>query len=62
MPFVIDMKIFYALLKTSFGASYASWHVDQFLLGHPLLYSVWYPYKYSMEIAYKAFAPTIKFL
>ena len=28
VPFLIDMKIFYALLKMSFGASYAPWHVD----------------------------------
>ena len=62
VPFLIDMKIFYALLKMSFGASYAPWHVDQFLLGHPLLYGVWHPYKYSVEITYKAFAPIIKFL
>ena len=61
-PFLIDMKIFYALLKMSFGASYAPWHVDQFLLGHPLLYGLWHPYKYSVEITYKAFAPIIKFL
>ena len=52
VPFLIDMKIFYALLKMSFGASYAPWHVDQFLLGHPLLYGVWHPYKYSVEITY----------
>ena len=44
------------------GASYARWHVDQFLLGHPLLYGVWHPYKYSVEINYKAFAPIIKFV
>ena len=62
VPFLIDMKIFYALLKMSFGASYASWHVDQFLLGHPLLYGDWHPYKYSVETTYKAFAPIIKFL
>ena len=62
VPFLIDMKIFYALLKMSFGASYAPWQVDQFLLGHPLLYGVWHPYKYSVEITYKAFAPIIKFL
>ena len=62
VPFLIDMKIFYALLKMSFGASYAPWHVDKFLLGHPLLYGTWHPYKYSVEITYKAFAPTIKFL
>ena len=62
VPFLIDMKIFYALLKMSFGASYAPSHVDQFLLGHPLLYGVWHPYKYSVEIIYKAFAPIIKFL
>ena len=62
VPFLIDMKIFYALLKMSFGASYAPWHVDQFLLGHPFLYGVWHPYKYSVEIAYKAFAPIMKFL
>ena len=61
VPFLIDMKIFYALLKMSFGASYAPWHVDQFLLGHPLLYGVWHPYKYCVEITYKAFAP-IQFL
>ena len=60
VPFLIDMKIFYALLKTSFGASYAPWHVDQFLLGHLLLCGVWHPYKYSVEITYKAFAPIIK--
>ena len=62
VPFLIDMKIFYALLKMLFGASYAPWHVDQILLGHPLLYGVWHPYKYSVEIIYKAFAPIIKFL
>ena len=62
LPFLIDMKIFYALLKMSFGASYALWPVDQFLLGHPLLYGVSHPYKYSVEITYKALAPIIKFL
>ena len=62
VPFLIDMKIFYAPLKMSFGASYAPWLVDQFLLGHPLLYGVWHPYKYSVEIIYKANAPIIKFL
>ena len=62
VPFLIDMKIFCAFLKMSLGASYAPWHVDQFLLGHPLLHSVWHPYKYSVEITYKAFAPIIKFL
>ena len=62
VPFVIDMKIFYALLKMLFGASYAPWHVDQFLLGHLLLYGVWHPYKYYVEITYKAFAPITKFL
>ena len=41
VPFLIDMQIFYALLKMSFGASYATWHV----LGHPLLWGVWHPYK-----------------
>ena len=62
VPFLIDMKIFYALLKMSFGASYAPWHVDQFLLGLSLLYGVWHPYKYSVERTYKAFAPIIKTL
>ena len=62
VPFLIDMKMFYALLKISFGASYAPWHVDQFLLGRPLLYGVWHPYKYLVEITYKACAPIIKFL
>ena len=62
VPFLIDMKIFYALLKMSFGASYAPWHVDQFLFGHPLLYGVWHPYKYSVEINCTAFAPIIEFL
>ena len=61
LPFLIDMKIFYALVKMSFGASYAPWHIDQFPLGHPLLYGVWHPYKYSVELTYKAFAPIIKF-
>ena len=62
LPFLIDIKIFYALTKMSFGASYAPWHVDQFVLGHPLLYGVWHPYKYCVEITYKAIAPIIKFL
>ena len=60
MPFLIDMKIFYALLNMSFRASCAPWHVDHFLLRHPLLYGVWHPHKYSVEIPYKAFAPIIK--
>ena len=62
VPFLMDMKIFYALLKASFGASYAPWRVDQFLFGHQLLYRVWHPYKYSLETSYKAFTPIIKFL
>ena len=62
VPFLIDMMIFYALVKMLFGASYAPWHVDQFLLGVPLLYGVWHPYKYSVEITYKAFASIIEFL
>ena len=62
VPFLIDMKISYALLKMSFGASYVPWHIDQFVLGHPLLYGVWHPYKYLVEIAQKAFAPIIKFV
>ena len=62
VPFLIDMKIFYALLKMSFRASYAPWHVDQFLLGHPLLYGVWHPYKYSVEITYKALPPSLNIL
>ena len=62
VPFLIDMKIFDAFLKMSFAASYAPWHVDRFLLGHPLPYGVWFPYRYSVEITYKAFAPIIKFL
>ena len=62
VPFLMDMKIFYALLRMSFGASYAPWDVDQFLFKHPLLYGVWHPYKYSVEITYKAFAPIIEFL
>ena len=62
VPFVIDMKLFYALLKTLFRASYAPWHVDQFLSGHPLLYNVWHPYKYYVEITYEAFAPITQFL
>ena len=45
VPFLIDMKIFYALLKMSFCGSYAPWHVDQFSLGPPLFYGVWHPYK-----------------
>ena len=48
--------------RGSFGASYAPWHVDQCLLGHPLLYGVWHPYKYSLETIYKVFARIIKFL
>ena len=62
VPFWIDMKIFYASLKMSYGASYAPWHVDHFFLGHPLMYGVWHPYKYSVEITYKAFIPIVKFL
>ena len=62
VPFLIDVTLFYALLKMSFGASYAPWHVDQFLLGHPLLYGVRHPYKHSVEITYKVIAPIIKFL
>ena len=62
VPFLMDMKIFYTLLKMSFAASYTPWHVDQFVLGHPLLYGVGHPYKYSVAITNKAFAPIINFL
>ena len=40
VSFLIDVKIFCALLKMSYRASYAPWHVDQFLLGHPLMHGV----------------------
>ena len=62
VPFLTDMKIFYALLKMFYRASYVPWHVDQFLLGHPLIYGVWHPYRYSVEMTYKACIPIVKFL
>ena len=62
VPHLIDMEIFYAVLKMSYRASHAPWHVDQFLLGHPLMYGVWHPYKYRVEMTYKAFIPIPKFL
>ena len=62
VPFLIDMKIFYALLKMSYGPSCAPWHVDQFLLGHPLMYGMWHAYKYSVEMTHKAFIPIVKFV
>ena len=39
VPFLIDMNIFYALLKVCYGASYALWHVDKFFIGTPI--NVW---------------------
>ena len=65
VPFLIDMKIFYALVKMSYRASYAPWQADLILLGHPLMYGVWHPYKYSVEMTYKAFkafVQIVKFL
>ena len=59
VPNLIGMKIFYALLKMSYGASPAPWHVDQFLLGHPLIYGVSHPYKYSVEMTYRAIIPIV---
>ena len=55
-------EVFLSLLKMSYGASYSVWHVDQILLGHPLMYRVWHPYKYSVENTYKALAPNLRFL
>ena len=34
----------------------------QILLGHPLMYGCWHLYKYSVEMSYKAFVPTVKLL
>ena len=62
MPFLIDMKIFYALLKMSYGASYAPWHVHLFFLGHPLIHGVWHPYKDCVEMTYSTFTTNVKFL
>ena len=39
VPCLIDMKIFYAFLKMSYGAIYSPSHVDQFLFGTPI--NVW---------------------
>ena len=62
VPFLIDTKIFYAMLKMSYGASYAPRRVNQILLGHPLIYGWWHPHKYSVEMTYKAFVPIVTFL
>ena len=52
----------FVFLKMSYGASYAPWHADQFLLGHPSTYGVWHPYKYFVEMTHRALIPIAKFL
>ena len=60
LPLLVDMKVHCRLCKMMFGQCYQQWDVGQLLLPHPLVYGVWYPYRYAVTIVYRLFQPLFK--
>ena len=60
LPLLIDMKVHDHFCKMMLGQSYNKWYTGQLLISHPLVYGVWYPYKYVVTTVYRLFQPLFK--
>ena len=62
MPLLVDENIAYRVQKMCYAQPTQSWAVRGFLRDLPVLYGVWHPYKYVVEVVYRTFLPLFVFL
>ena len=62
MPLLVDLDVWYRLVKLSFGVQTQRWDVAGLLRTMPPLYGVWHPYKYTLTLVYRQFHSFFCFL
>jgi hypothetical protein len=55
VPLLVDLDLWYRLVKMVYGRNMVSWNMRQTLRATPLLYGVWHPYKYVLTLVYREF-------
>ena len=62
MPILLDLDIWYRLVKLAYASNAVQWKVSAVLREMPLLYGVWHPYKYVLTMVYRRFHSHLVFL
>ena len=62
LPLLVDLDIYYRLLKLAYGQHTQYWDVAGLLRTMPPLYGVWHPYKYVVTMVYRQLQPYFCFL
>ena len=62
MPLLADENICYRVWKMAFSKSTQAWDVAGFLRDLPVLYGVWHPYKYVLEVVHRRFLSLFVYL
>ena len=62
MPLLVDENIAYRVQKLCYAEPLQSWAVREKLRDLPVLYGVWHPYKYVLEVLYRRFLALFAFL
>ena len=55
MPLLVDENIAYRIQKLCYAEPLQSWAVRDHLRDLPVLYGVWHPYKYVVDVVYRQF-------
>ena len=62
MPLLVDENIAYRVQKLCYAQPLQTWAVREYLRDLPVLYGVWHPYKYVVEVVYRKFLPLFVYL
>ncbi len=62
MPLLVDINLWYRMVKMVYARNMQRWDVRHFLKGLPVLYGVWHPYKYTISMVYRQFFAFFVFL
>ena len=49
IPLLVDINIWYRILKLMYGASYCDINTRKWMAQTPLIFGVWHAYKYCVE-------------
>ena len=57
LPVLVDMNIHYRLMKLLYSVNTMHLDMRMWLSAFPLLYGVWHPYKYCVQMVFRKFFP-----
>ena len=57
LPLLVDVDIFYRIMKLMLSETWVAYPLRQYLQGHPLLFGVWHGYKQCVTRCFKHFLP-----